>query len=152
MTAKDIMTKNIITATGDMSIYQAAQLLNTYHLTGLPVVKDNKLMGIITESDFILKRLDIHLPSFLKLLNSIPFDDINQNKLSEDYKHLLEIKVADIMTKEVITISPDTPIEKIAHILTSQKVNPLPVVDNDSKLVGIISKADLVKLLTTIPS
>ena len=114
MIARDIMTRTVCTIRPQVSAQEAAQLLSQKRISGLPVVDENsKIIGIVTEADIISK--------------------VNREGL----------RVADIMSHEVITVDEETLVSDIAMLLTERKIKRVPVVQ-DNKLVGIISRADIV--------
>lgn len=114
MIASDIMTRNVCTIQPEASAQQAAQLLDQKRISGAPVVNaQGQLIGMITEADIISK--------------------VNREGL----------RVADIMTHELIVVTEETPVGKIAQLLTERKIKRVPVV-RDGRLVGIVSRADIV--------
>lgn len=147
MLAKEIMTKKVISVEPDASIIDAAELLEKYNITGMPVVKDSKVVGIVAESDFILKHLKIHLPSLIKILPYLLFNKKERKRfVHTEYIPLMQTKIKDIMTVPVVTVTVDTDIAQVVKLFEG-KVNPLPVVDKNNNLVGIISKADILKFM-----
>lgn len=142
---KDLMTKNAIACQAETSVQEAARLMYLNGLTGLPVInKQDELVGIITEYDLIKIEGHLHLPINFAFLGSII--TLGSDKIQKQMEQLAATKVSDLMTKEVMGISPGAPIEEVAEVFLHKKVNPVPVVE-DGKLVGIISRADIVKLI-----
>jgi CBS domain-containing protein len=114
MIARDIMTRKVCTISPEASAQEVAQLLDNHRISGAPVVDANdKLIGIITEADIISK--------------------VNRDGL----------RVADIMSHELIVVNEETDVSEIAMLLTERKIKRVPVVQ-DGKLVGIVSRADIV--------
>lgn len=114
MIARDIMTRNVCTIHPQASVREAAQILSSRRISGLPVVDaDHCIIGIVTEADIIGK--------------------VNREGLS----------VADIMSRNVTVVSAETAVEDIATLLTERKIKRVPVVEQ-GKLVGIVSRADIV--------
>lgn len=114
MIARDIMTRKVITIRPEASAQEAAQLLDQNRISGLPVVDEHeKIIGIVTEADIISK---------------------------VDREGLL---VGDIMSREIIAVGEETPVDEIAALLTERRIKRVPVV-SDGKLVGIVSRADIV--------
>lgn len=146
------MTKKVFTLTPEVSLIEAAKLLAKNKVSGAPVVKDGKLVGIISTSD-ILKAIekkikvkeskvpDIHLLAII-LLFSIK-DALQYTKHLEK---IVKIKVKDVMSKDVYSISPNDTILKAAEIMEKYDINRLPVVEK-GKLVGIIARADIIRAL-----
>jgi len=153
MQVKDIMTTNVISLSPDMSIDRAAAVLFDNNLTGAPVLSfDNKLIGIVTEYDFISPDLKIHIPTYIKLLKSLELvkKDREAKPLQQELEKIKNTKVEDIMTRDVITVSPEGSIEDLIDLIIKNRINPVPVLDEQKKLVGIVSRADLVKILKNI--
>ncbi len=117
LTAKDIMTTEVITASPRLSLKELATLLADNNISGVPVVDyRRRLVGVATEADILRRRP-------------------NQNT------------VQSIMTAEVTSVPETESIEEIACLLSVRKINRVPVVKN-GRVVGIVSRADLVKALT----
>ena len=153
MQVKDIMTTNVISLSPDMSIDRAAAVLFDNNLTGAPVLSpENKLIGIVTEYDFISPDLKIHIPTYIKLLKSLELvkKDREAKPLQQELEKIKNIKVEDIMTRDVITVGPEGSIGDLIDLIIKNRINPVPVLDEQKKLVGIVSRADLIKILKHI--
>lgn len=146
LTAKDIMTRNVITVTPDTTVERFANLLTEHKISGMPVLDEKrKLMGIVTENDLISRNKRLHIPTVVTIFDAIIFLE-NPKKFEEEIKKMIGIKVVDICTKKVITLKEETPLIEIATIMSEKKIHLLPVMRGD-ELVGIVGKADLVKAL-----
>lgn len=148
-TVSDIMTKNVIFCTPYDSIKEAARLMFLNALTGLPVVDEvSRVMGIVTEQDLVRLEEPVHVPKMLAILGSFVYLDnpANGDEIEKQLEVLTATKVNEVMTTDVVTVKPDDSVETLAEIFLHKKVNPVPVVDGD-KLVGIVSRADIVKLI-----
>ncbi len=143
--AKDIMTKKVITINQDASIEELSGLLLDNNISGVPVVdNDGKMIGIATEGDIIVKDTDLHFPRYFKLLDSIIYLE-SLTKFKNSLKKHLAIKVSEIMTSDVISCSPETPVDDIANKMVENKINRIPVLSADGKPAGIITRADIIK-------
>ena len=143
--AKDIMVKKIITINRDASVNELSELLIKKKISGVPVVDSSgNLVGIATEGDLIVKDADLHFPRYFKLLDSIIYLE-SLNKFKKNLKKYLGTKVEDVMTSEVKTASPDTPVSEVANIMIRNNINRVPVLDSSGGLVGIITRADIVR-------
>ena len=121
----EIMTTDIITTTSDIDVVYAFERLMEYKISSLPVVEDDKLIGIITATD------------------------VGHNLILDKYE--LGTSVGEIMVKDVITISPESSLEEAIDVMINSNLgsgilNQLPVVEGD-KLVGIISDGDIIQEL-----
>lgn len=135
---KDVMTLAVIAVKEDSDINEAARLLSEGNVSGLPVVdNENTVIGVITEADIL---------SAAGMEKGYAFKDILRHILGEPpRKKKKGDKVKGIMTAPAITIKPDTDIREVAGILDEKRIKRLPVVDEDNRLIGIISRADIVR-------
>lgn len=147
MLIKDIMTKEVIVVSKDDTVEKSANLLARYKLSGLPVV-DNEgyIKGIITEGDLIKHNSKVEVPAFLEILGGIIYLD-NPNKYLDNVKKSMGHFVQTVMTDDVTTISPDETVEAAASLLVRKKVSKLPVVDDAGKVIGIVSRRDIMNHL-----
>lgn len=146
-TAKEVMTTDVIVAKEEDSIADVAKLLIEERIGGLPVINsENKVVGIISETDIIKKEKYIEPPMFVNLLEGIIFlDDIR--KMENDIKKVTAYKVEDLMSKDIIMVNENDSFDYVANIMIKKSINRVPVVDNDSKLKGIICRYDIIKAL-----
>lgn len=144
LTAKDIMTKDVVTVKNDTSIEDLSALLVSNEISGVPVVDDaGALVGIVTENDLINRNKRLHIPTVISFLDAAIYLE-SSKKFAEDVKRLTATKVGDICAKKVVTITEDTTLIDIATIMSEKKVHLLPVVAS-GKIVGIVGKRDVVR-------
>ena len=142
---KDIMVKKVITIQRDASVEELSELLVKNRISGVPVIdSDGKLVGIATEGDLIIKDSDLHFPRYFKLLDSIIYLE-SLNKFKKNLKKFLGTKVEDVMTAEIKTVKEETPISEAANMMIKYNINRVPVLDSKDELVGIVTRADIVK-------
>lgn len=142
---KDIMVKEVIAIQKDASVEELSRLLIENNISGVPVVDSNgKLAGIATEGDLIIKDSDLHFPRYFKLLDSIIYLE-SLNKFKKNLKKYLGTKVEDVMTAKVRTVKIDTPVSEAANLMIRYNINRLPVMDEQDDMVGIVTRADIVK-------
>jgi len=146
LNAKDIMTTDLITVLPDEYITKAAKLLVTNRVNGLPVVnREDQLVGIICQSDMIAQQKKLPIPSFFTILDGlIPITSMKQ--IEKEAGKIAATQVHQAMTKNPITVNPDTDIETIASLMVDNNFHTIPVVEK-GKLVGIIGKEDILKTL-----
>ncbi len=144
MLAKDIMTAHVITASPDDTVEDVIRLIVDNRISGVPVInEDREVIGIVTEGDLIVRSQKLHIPSYIQILGGIIYLD-DPEDFKEELKKAIAVKVEDVMTVNPITVSEDTTIEEIATIMSESGVNRLPVI-RENKLVGIVSRADIVR-------
>ncbi len=143
--AKDIMITNVVTVQSDITIGELSNILLKNKVSGVPVVdKEDKLIGIVTEADIIKDNVKMQFPFYFDpLMVSVYMVDFE--KYNENVKDYLNTKVEEIMNQRVKTANPQTPVNEIADIMVNSKVNRVPIVDENKKVVGIVTRADIIK-------
>lgn len=145
------MIKEVITLNPETKIREVADLLNEHNLTGLPVInKENKVVGIISEEDFMTQNHHLHLPSYIQTLQALKTWDRSDEKLKEEIKKLSNIKVSEIMNPEVITVSSERSLKDLATLSAEKRVNPISVTDKENHLLGVVSRSDIVRLFANL--
>ncbi len=123
---KEIMSPDPVVLTVNDELSLASDIMNLGRIRHLPVVEGSRLVGILSQRDL-----------FRASLASVLDKDYDKNR-----EHLKSIKIKEIMVKDVISITPETSLEKAGKILLRQKIGCLPVVDDD-RLVGLVTETDL---------
>jgi len=151
ITARDIMTTELTTLTPDMDFASAARVLLDRHINGAPVVdEDGRLVGILCQSDLVAQHKKMPVPTLLTLLDS--FIRLTPAKeLEKQARKIAAMTVSEAMTRNPVTVKPDTGIEAIAGLMVDSNLHTLPVVD-EGRLVGVIGKEDVLRTLVTRPS
>jgi len=145
---KDIMTKGIIAVRSEDKVEIVARLLNKHNIHGVPVVKNKKLVGVITESDFFIKDFStLYLPSYIEFLKKARFVKNLSGKQKKQTSELLEAKAEDIMTKDCLSVLPDISVNKLIEIFKEKRVYTFPVVNKNNEVVGVVTLADIIKLI-----
>jgi CBS domain-containing protein len=144
LTAKDIMTKAVVTVKPETSIEELSSLLVKNGISGVPVVDAaGALYGIVTENDLISRNKRLHIPTVVSFLDAAIYLE-SSKKFEQEVKRLAATQVGDICARKVITITEDTTVTDIATIMAEKMAHLLPVVKN-GKIVGIVGKRDVVK-------
>lgn len=146
MQVRDVMTRNVVSVKADDSILSAARLMLQNRISGLPVLDANgALVGVVTEGDF-LRRGELgttkRRPRWVEFL-------LGPGKLAQEYVHQSGRKVFDVMTRAPHTVSEDDTLESVVTQMERHRVKRLPVM-RDGKLVGIISRANLLHALASL--
>jgi CBS domain-containing protein len=143
----DIMERNVVTIGPDATVHDLVLLLREKDLGGVPVVDpDGRLVGIVTEGDLVIEDADVRAPHYFELLGNLVYLG-GQKKFEERLRKMVGNAVRDVMTAEVVTVAPDELAGKAANIMVDKKVNRVPVVDSDGRLVGIVARHDIIRML-----
>ncbi len=134
MLVKEWMATNPIVIDENTSIMKATQIMKEHGIRRIPVVRDGKLIGIISDRD-----IKEAAPSKATSLD-----------VHELYYLLSEIKVKDIMTPDPITLRENDSVEKAAIIMLENRISGIPIVDDDYKVVGVITQTDVFKVMISI--
>jgi CBS domain-containing protein len=144
--AGEIMTTNIVAARPDMLVRDVAKLLLDHAISAVPVIDDaGKLLGVVSEGDLISRSAERSEKSRAWWLEMLA-DGFQLAPRFVDYVRAHGPRVADVMTRDIVTASPETSAETIARLLDLHRIKRVLVV-RDGKLVGIVSRADLVRMI-----
>ena len=146
MNAADVMVTNVITVGPDACLQDVAHLFLTNRISAAPVIgTDGKILGIVSEGD-LMRRAEAGTGRrrswWLSLLTG-------REVLAAEYIKEHSRKVADVMTREVITAAPQTSLRDIANILEKNGIKRVPIVDG-GKIIGIVSRANLLQALASL--
>jgi CBS domain-containing protein len=147
MRAKHIMTRDVVTLAPETSVRDAARALVTHRISAAPVVDaDGRLVGIVSEGDLMLRadpEADRPRSWWLSLLTS------SEDAAAAFVKSHAR-RVADVMTRDLVTVEEDTPLAEVARTLEERHIKRVPVV-RGGRLVGIVARADLVRAVASAP-
>jgi len=144
--AKDIMSKDVLTVKPETSVSELARLLSFHNINGAPVIDDDgKLIGVVTENDLVFQKKNVHIPTVISILDSFIYLE-SQEKMKKEMEKISAVTVEKIYSRDVKTVTPETPIEEIATIMAEKFIHTIPVMDNDN-IVGVIGKKDIIRTL-----
>ena len=146
MKAEDVMTRDVISIGPDKTVLQAARLMLQHHISGLPVVdKDGKLVGVLSEGDFLRRRetrTEHKRSRWLEFL-------MGPGRIAAEYSHSHGSKVAEVMTTEVQTVDELTALEDIVDLMERKRIKRVPVVCG-GQLVGIVTRSNLMHAMVSM--
>lgn len=140
MKVTNLMQKKIFFVTTETPVSNVSQMIFGQGINGLPVLKNKKLVGFITERDILSK----FYPTIEEYMED-PVHMGNFEEMETKIDEILNLKASDIMSKDPISVRPDTPILKAQSLMFVKKIGRLPVVDEAGKLIGILTKGDIFK-------
>jgi len=146
MKASDVMTRDVITVERETSVADVIRLMLENNVSGLPVLDDGKVVGILTEGD-LLRRSETgtekQRPRWLEIL-------MGPGRMAGEYVRTHGRKVEAIMTTDLISVTGDTPLDEVVGLMERRRIKRVPVIEGDA-LIGIVSRLDLLRaLLRTI--
>ena len=137
---RNVMTSTVVTIKRDADLHEAARLLSENRISGMPVVDDdNRVIGVISEADILILAGMKKEHTFKDILRNILGEPVPAKKGGN--------KVGDVMGFPPITSKADDDVGEVAKILDERRIKHLPVVDDEGKLIGIISSADIVRAI-----
>jgi CBS-domain-containing membrane protein len=149
MNVADIMVRDVFFAGLDTKVGEVAEILFQNRIHGLPVIENGKVAGIITEDDFYIKgNKNIFLPSYISLLKSVARIDKLPENINAELDRLLEAKASDIMTSDCVTVKQNMEADKLLSLIIETKFNTFPVTSEKGTLVGIVTLADVLSLVS----
>jgi CBS domain-containing protein len=144
MNAKDIMTTPVVTVTPDTLVDEVAELLLGHRISGVPVVVDGEVVGMVNEGDLLQRHeigTDGNTParSWWQRL-------IERDRFPADYVKSHARKAKDLMSRHVVSVAENTPARQLASVFAARHIRRIPVL-RDKQLVGIVTRADLIRAL-----
>lgn len=144
-----IMRRDVPSVTPDDSIATIAKLMVDHGLPGLPVVENGKLIGIITESDIIVREAEVDVPTPVPFLDAIFMADAGPD-FDDELRRVLAVNARELMTAPVVSVRSSATLAEVATLMIDRNVNPLPVLDEQLTLIGLVSRADLVRVISAL--
>ncbi len=148
MRVTDIMTAEIATVAPETPIVDVARLMVEAAVSGVPVINSDtgELLGMITELEMIERQAKFEMPTYTRILDATFV--IAERDSEEKLARILATTAGELMQTIVYSIREDASIEDVASLMFERKVNPVPVVSLDDRLIGIVSRSDIVRLMS----
>ncbi len=147
MEVRNIMTEEVITVSTGDSVETCAKLLQENNISGLPVLDEaGKVAGIVTEGDLIRRASRVKAPGYLEILGGLIYLG-SPKKFVDELQRAMSLEAGQLMSTNVIAVNPEETLEKAATLMIEKGISRLPVLDKQGKLVGIISRRDIMRSL-----
>ncbi len=151
MRVKEVMTRDVITVRADTSVEECSAILLKHNISGLPVVDArDKVVGIVTEGDLIRRAGRIKAPGFLEILGGVVYLG-NPGDFVEKLLRAMSLQAGNLMTDKLYSVEPEDTVEKAATIMIDKRVSRLPVLGSDGRIVGIVSRRDIMRTIWANP-
>ena len=141
------MTPNPITVTPQTPLEEAIKILAEKKISGLPVQDEaGKLVGVISETDLMWQETGVEPPPYIMILDSLIYLQ-NPARYNKEIHKALGQTVGEVMSDKPITIQLDRSLKEAAQTMHEKQIRRLPVVDNEGKLVGILTQGDIIRMM-----
>lgn len=141
----EVMTREVVSVQPETTVEEALALLSHHRISGAPVVDEQgRLVALLDDSDLIVSDARLHGPTMLELLGAwipLPWE---QRRFQEDLQHALAQTVADVAHPDPPAVTAEATIEDVATLMVDHDVARIPVVDEEQRVVGIVTRGDLV--------
>jgi CBS domain-containing protein len=154
MKVKDVMNPNVVFCKPDDTVREIAKILKENDISGVPILEGEELIGIVSEGD-LLKLLiipekgELWLPSPFEVIEVPIREYLGWEETKKILSDVGSIKVEEIMTKDVYTISSEASVEEASEHMVRHRINRLPVIEDD-RVVGIITRGDIIEGLAKL--
>ncbi len=146
-TVGEIMERDVVSVRPETGVQELARLMHERRIGGAPVIDDDgRLVGIVTDGDLIAEDADIHAPAQIDIFGAIVYLG-SFHKYEERLRKAVGATVGDVMTTKLHTVHPDDSVRRAATLMRDHKINRVPVVDEEDRLVGLITRTDIVHSL-----
>jgi CBS domain-containing protein len=146
-TVADVMSRDPITTHPDAALTDVIKILAEQRISGLPVVdRAGNLVGVISETDLMWRESGVTPPAYIMLLDSVIYLE-NPATYERDLHKALGQTVGDVMSRDPITIAPDQSLQTAARLMHERSIHRLPVLDADKRVIGILTRGDIVRAM-----
>jgi CBS domain-containing protein len=146
LTARDIMSKDVVSVSIDMSLKDLARTFVETRFSNLPVLDaSEKLVGTISETDLVEQQRPLHIPTVMTLFDWV-FSFGNEKRFKEEVDRVTAATVGELYHKNPVTCSPETTVRELAALMSQHKVHLLPVVEN-GEMIGVVARLDLIRVM-----
>lgn len=146
-TVADLMTREPLTARESMSVKEAIKIIADRRISGLPVVDEHDLLiGVISETDLMWQETGATPPAYIMILDSVIYLE-NPARYEQELHKALGQTVGEVMSRNPVSIAPEKSVREAAKLLHERNIHRLPVVDAAGKVIGILTRGDIVRAM-----
>ncbi len=143
----EVMSEKTISVSPDMSLIGAVDLMASNSFNSVPVTQNGLLIGILSERDLIVKNTYIHLPTLFKLFRNLKLHRSDASLIRDQLNQAMKLLVKDVLQREIFCLKKEDTTLKAVDIFVNTGINPIPVVDENDMLVGLVDKRSMIKIL-----
>jgi CBS domain-containing protein len=145
-TVSEVMTRDPIAVEPQTPLEDAIRAIAQNRVSGLPVVENGQLVGVLSESDLMWQETGVDPPPYIMLLDSVIYLR-NPARYRQQIHKALGQTVEEVMSRNPIAVGPDRPLREAARLMHDKSIRRLPVVDGDHRPIGILTRGDIVRAL-----
>lgn len=147
----DVMSHDPVVVQPETPLKEAIQILAERRISGLPVVdQSGKLIGIISETDLMWQETGATPPAYIMLLDSVIYLE-NPARYERELHKALGQTVGEVMSSDPVTITPEKSVREAAQLMHDRNIHRLPVLDSQEKVIGIITRGDIIRFMAAHP-
>ncbi len=146
-TVADVMTGEPVTVKPDTPLTDVIRILAERRISGVPVVDETgKLVGVVSEMDLMWRESGVTPPPYIMLLDSVIYLE-NPGRYERELHKALGQTAGEVMSRNPVTIAPEKSLREAAQVIHERSVHRLPVVDPQGKIIGILTRGDIVRAM-----
>lgn len=144
-----IMRTDVPVIGPEATIAETARILVEHQIPGVAVVEHNRIIGIVTEADIISREAEVDVPTPVPFLDAIFLADAGP-EFEDELRKVTAVNARQLMTSPVISIRSTATLTEVATLMVDRRINPIPVLDENLHVVGIVSRSDLVRIISAL--
>lgn len=146
MTARDIMTKEVVTVTIETSLKELAKIFVETRHSNIPVLDQaGQLVGVISETDLIEQQKPLHIPTVMALFEGVFYLN-SEKRFKEEVGRVTATTVGELYQKDPVTCAPEATIREMAGLMSKHKVHLLPVLEA-GQMIGVVARLDMIRVM-----
>jgi CBS domain-containing protein len=149
ITVRDIMRTDVPSVAPDDSVARVALVLSQTDVSGVPVLENGEVVGIVSESDIIERQALPDLPTFATILDATFSIDVGPN-YKDELRHVLAVNARELMTAPVYNLRHSATLDEAATLMVDRKIGVVPVLGDDGELIGVVTRSELVRTIAKL--
>lgn len=149
ITVREIMRTDVPTVSPDDSVARVALVLSTADVSGVPVVENGEVIGVVTDSDIVERQASPDLPTYGSIFDAIFSIDVGVD-FNDEMRHVLAVSARELMTAPVFNLRHNATLEEAATLMIDRKIGVVPVLGDSEELIGVVTRRDLVRMIAKL--
>lgn len=149
LTVREIMRSEVPVAAASTPVGELARMMVEQDVPGLPIITDGELVGIVTEADLIQREAEVDVPRLATFFDAVLVGDAG-TPFEEELRRVTATTAEELMTAPVISIREEATLSDLATLIMQRRVNPIPVVDAQHRIVGLATRRGLIEQIAKL--